>query len=145
MTRIIILLMAGLSLNITHAQEKDCTLGLGGKDADVIVKVFRLNDEQQAKMMVWAGELEQYHKIMGDSIQALFDTHPQKTMEDLQALANKYRGFRDKIETAASIYDRKLLATFNQRQYERYEALCREALRTPMPAYLGEGDIKTPE
>lgn len=139
------LMFFALSVTMAHAQVKDCTLGIGGKDADVIIRVFQLNDEQQQKMQLWEGELAQYHKIMGDSIRTLFDTHPQKTMEDLQALANKYRAFRDKIETTSSLYDQKLLATFNQRQYEKYAALCREALRMPMPAYPEGGSKKTPE
>lgn len=145
MIRIICLLFFTMSLSMAHAQDKDCTLGIGGKDSDVIIQVFQLNEEQQQKMHLWEGELAQYHKIMGDSIRTLFDTHPQKTMEDLQVLANKYKAFRDKIETTSSSYDQKLLATFNQRQYEKYAALCREALRTPMPAYLEEDSKKTPE
>jgi hypothetical protein len=145
MIRIIYLLLFAISLTLAHAQAKDCTLGIGGKDTDVIIQVFQLNDEQQQKMQIWEGELAQYHKIMGDSIRTLFDTHPQKTMEDLQALANKYKAFRDKIETTSGIYDQKLLATFNQRQYEKYAALCREALRAPMPAYLEDDSKKTPE
>jgi hypothetical protein len=145
MKRFLPFLFALLSLALLSAQEKDCTLGLGGRDAEVIIQVFQLNGEQRQKLTDWAGELQEYTRVMGDSIRILFDTHPQKTMEELQVLANKYKALRDKIEFTASLYDQKLLATFNQRQYERYIALCREALRTPMPPYQEDGGGKSPE
>ena len=130
---------------LLNAQDKDCTLGLGGKDTETIIQVFQLNEVQQEKLTTWAGELKEYNRVMGDSIRILFDTHPQKTMEQLQALANKYGVLRDKITYTSSLYDQKLLATFNQRQYDRYVALCKEAIRKPMPPYQEENTRKSPE
>ena len=34
--------------NLNYGQLQDCTLGLGNKDTDVIFKVFKLSEEQQA-------------------------------------------------------------------------------------------------
>ncbi len=126
-------------------QGQDCTLGLGGSDSGVIVQVFQLNEEQQSKMQGWEGELQRYHEGMADKIRQLFDTHPQNTTEELQQLASKYRVLKDEIVATAVAYDRKLLAIFNQRQYQRYQELCQEAGRQPMDVPLSMPPIAAPD
>lgn len=119
--------------NISLAQRlEDCTLGLGGKDANTIVQVFQLNEAQQSQMNTWAAELQIQQKLVEDQIQELFDKHPQSTTEELNTLAGKYEKLKDQIVKLSKAFDQKLLATFNQRQYERYVALCRAAYRQPM-------------
>jgi len=111
----------------------------------VIIQVFQLNDAQQEKLMNWLGELQLYHKEKADEIRQLFDTHPQQTTEELEQLAEKYKGLRDEIEANSRAMDLKLIATFNQKQYERYVALCREAGREPMVVEVVAPDPPGPE
>ena len=134
-----------LVFNYTAAQLSDCTLAVGGKDTEVIIQVFQLNDAQQEKLMNWIGELQLYHKEKADEIRQLFDTHPQQTTEELEQLAEKYKGLRDEIEANSRAMDLKLIATFNQKQYERYVALCREAGREPMVVEVVAPDPPGPE
>ena len=134
-----------LVFNYTAAQLSDCTLAVGGKDTEVIIQVFQLNDAQQEKLMNWLGELQLYHKEKADEIRQLFDTHPQQTTEELEQLAEKYKGLRDEIEANSRAMDLKLIATFNQKQYERYVALCREAGREPMVVEVVAPDPPGPE
>lgn len=134
-----------LVFNYTAAQLSDCTLAVGGKDTEVIIQVFQLNDAQQEKLMNWIGELQLYHKEKADEIRQLFDTHPQQTTEELEQLAEKYKGLRDEIEANSRAMDLKLIATFNQKQYERYVALCREAGREPMVVEVATPDPPGPE
>ena len=116
----------------TSAQLPDCTLGVGGKDTEVLTKVFQLNEAQIRSMEVWMGELETQNKLLEDEIKTLFKTHPQSNQEELENLARKYKILQDKMVATNKSYDQKLLALFNPRQYERYEALCKEALRRPL-------------
>ncbi len=113
-------------------QLEDCTLGLGGKDRQTIIEIFQLNEEQQLKMEAWAAQLQTQNKLVEDQIKELFDKHPQSTTEDLNTLAGKYDVLKSQLVSASKEYDRKLLALFNQRQYERYEALCKAAYRRPL-------------
>ncbi len=124
---------------------QDCTLGMGGRDSELIVRVFQLSSEQQVSMQNWMGELEIYHKDMAEQVRQLFQTHPQQNTEELQELASKYQVLKDKIETTAKDYDRKLLATFSERQYATYMALCREANRVPMAVGTGPPSTVRPE
>lgn len=113
-------------------QQADCTLGIGGKDTNVVIQVFKLNTDQQVQLSNWVTELQAYQKDMSDQIKELFDTHPQQNLEEIQTLASKYKALRDEIEATSKAYDRKLLSTFDERQYARYQALCREANRQAM-------------
>lgn len=138
-------ILALLVFSYSAAQLSDCTLAVGGKDTEVIIQVFQLNEAQQEKLMNWIGELQLYHKEKVDEIRQLFDTHPQQTEEELQQLAAKYKGLRDEIEANSRAIDLKLIATFNQKQYERYMALCREAGRQPMAVEVAEPEPHGPE
>ncbi len=138
-------IIALLLYNYSAGQQADCTLAVGGKDTEVIVQVFQLNDAQQAKLVTWIGELQLYHKEKADEIRLLFDTHPQQTTEELQQLAEKYKNLQDEIEAHSRAIDLKLIASFNQKQYERYIVLCREAGRQPMVAAVPEPLARVPE
>jgi hypothetical protein len=107
-------------------------LGLGGKNVETIIEVFQLNDEQLQKMEAWRSELAVENKAYQEEIDMLFDTHPQSTMEELEALATKYRKLKDRILENAREYDVRMLKIFNPRQYERYLELCASAQRTPI-------------
>lgn len=114
------------------AQSEDCTLGIGGKDTDVIVQVFQLNAEQKIQMETWATEFTIQTGEIETQIQQLFDTHPQKSQEDLERLSEKYKVLKDELVASSREFDKKLIGLFNPKQYERYMSLCNEAGRRPM-------------
>ncbi|MEP3211376.1 MAG: hypothetical protein ABJN95_19475 [Maribacter sp.] len=126
---------------------QDCTLDVGGKNTDILIKVFQMNEAQISKMETLAAELAIETKVIEDEIQKLFDDHPQSTPEELETLSNKYKVFQEKIVMASKATDKMLLSSFNEKQYERYLELCYEALRRPIkvkPISLTD-TISTPE
>jgi len=111
---------------------QDCTLDVGGKNSDILIKVFQMNEEQVTKMETLRAELDIETKGIEDEIQKLFDNHPQSTPEELTTLSNKYKVFQEKIVLASAAADKMLLSTFNEKQYDRYLELCHEAIRKPI-------------
>lgn len=112
---------------------QDCTLAIAGRDADVIIQVFQMNNEQIAKMQGWKAELEKEMEAAQAQIDRLLESQPQETPEQLAQLAIKYKVLRDRIMEISKSYDKKLLAIFNERQYRRYVGLCREVFLKPLP------------
>jgi hypothetical protein len=113
-------------------QEADCTLGIGGRDTEVVVRVFKLSDEQQQQLSLWVSELQSYQKDMSEQVRELFDKHPQHNLEEIQTLASKYKVLREEIEATSKAFDRKLINIFDERQYAQYRQLCKEAKRQAM-------------
>ena len=111
---------------------QDCTLDIGGKNDETLVKVFQLNEAQISKMKTFSAELALSNKGLEDDIQKLFDSHPQSTPEELTILAGKYRVLQQKMVNASWEADKKMLTIFNERQYQRYLELCNEAIREPI-------------
>jgi len=130
---------------VAAGQNRDCMLGLGGTASETIIQVFQLNKEQISKMDQWKAALSQENKIVQDEITQLFDKDGQSSEEALQAVANTYRGLKDKVIENSKAYDRKLLNIFNEKQYQRYIALCIEAKRIPMTMLTPSADPKDPE
>lgn len=130
---------------VVTGQDRDCMLGLGGTASETIIQVFQLNKEQISKMDQWKAALGQENKIVQDQITQLFDTEGQSSEEELQAMANSYRGLKDKVIQNSKEYDRKLLNIFNEKQYQRYIALCKEARRKPIPILPPSPGPKDPE
>ncbi len=121
-----------LLLGFLAEGQQDCTLAIGGKDTELIVQLFQLNGEQQAKMKQWVTAMEAHQEELSAKIKELFETHPQKTSEDLETMAGKYKQLQEEMEAASREVDRKMLAIFNPRQYDRYVQLCQEAQRRPL-------------
>jgi len=111
---------------------QDCTLDIGGDNTDRMIQIFQLNTEQTETMENLRSELEVQLKAYKKDVQKLFDEHPQSTTEELQVLAGKYRILEKKIMEVSRETDKKLLATFNTNQYQRYLDLCHEAFRKPI-------------
>ena len=132
MKQILIFFIVGLSSVAIFGQMEDCTLDMGGKDSELIIKIFQLNDDQIAKMEAWRAELDLKNRVLQDQIQWLFDNHPQSTEEDLINLSKKYNVLQRQIISNSKTYDQMLLGAFNERQYERYTILCNEAMRRPL-------------
>ncbi len=131
MRKSILLLFLIVNYASMHAQNEECMLGIGGKNTETIVQVFQLNEDQIQKMEEWRAELAVSNRAYQEEIDLLFETHPQGTMEELEALATKYRKLKDQVMENARAYDIRMLKIFNPRQYERYLELCASAKRNP--------------
>jgi len=114
------------------ASAQECTLGIGGTDTDLIIQVFELSDGQQQQLQAWAASLEAENAPLEAQARTLLDSHPQSTTEELAELRHKYEQIKDAMLKNTRRYDRLLLGTFSERQYERYAGLCREVGRQPM-------------
>lgn len=127
------LLLGLLFTSLSYAQMADCTLGLGGKDTEVIIQVFQLNGEQRSQLDMWVAEYQKSSRLIQEEVDQLLASHPQKSPEDLQKMAIKYNDLKGKLSGISRNYDQKLIALFNERQYEVYLELCNEVNRRPMP------------
>ena len=128
----------------TSANAQNCTLDIGGKNIDLIVTVFQLNEAQVSTMEQLRSELDIKAKTVEADIQKLFEQHPQSSPEELTTLAGKYKVLQQELVAASFSSDKKLLATFNEKQYQRYLSLCNEALRDPIrvvPIQLGDSIV----
>ena len=129
-----------------HAQLNDCSLDIGGQDADVLITVFQLNEKQQTHLESWRGELSVQLRTIEEDISQLLDNHPQSTEADLFNLSEKYAKLKDQLVALSIEYDQKMLGTFNPKQYAFYTELCKEALRRPLvPIPLVEEEEDEPE
>ena len=113
-------------------QSQECTLDIGGKNHNTIIDIFQLNAEQQATMETVRSELKTEQTSIENEIQKLLSTHPQSTETELITMSDKYKVLQQKMESLSWESDKKLLETFNPKQYERYLNLCGEALRKPI-------------
>lgn len=126
----LVFLLVLLSTMVISAQ--DCTLDVGGKNTETLIRIFQLNSPQISQMETLQAELNVETKTIEEAIQKLFDTQPQSTPEELTALTDKYKVLKEKMVNASAATDKKLLELFNEKQYERYVALCNEAFRRPI-------------
>ncbi|WP_299531325.1 hypothetical protein [Ulvibacterium sp.] len=124
--------LLGCTIFSSVSLAQDCTLDIGGDNTDMMIEVFQLNDAQIKTMENLKSDLEIQIKGLKEDIQKLFDDHPQSSTEELQVLADKYRVLEKKVMDASWECDKKLLSTFNERQYGRYLDLCHEAFRKPI-------------
>ncbi|MFT6837259.1 MAG: peptidoglycan hydrolase CwlO-like protein [Sediminicola sp.] len=115
---------------------QECTLGIGGRDAETIIQVFQLNEEQVAIMNELRSALDLETSPIEEQIKQLLETHPQSTPEELTELAVKFKVLESKIVQISRSYDQRLLALFNQKQFQRYVELCHEVVRTPLKIEL---------
>ncbi|HEA21310.1 MAG TPA: hypothetical protein ENH87_10365 [Pricia antarctica] len=113
-------------------QAQVCTLDIGGKNAETMVRVFQLNEAQMMILETLQGELDVETKSLNEQIEKLLASHPQSTEEELIKLADKYKVLQQKIVKASYDSDKKLLSEFNPKQYERYLQLCKAAIRQPI-------------
>lgn len=123
-------LVFGLLSVVMSAQ--DCMLNIGGKDKETIIEIFQLNEEQQTKLETWSAELAVKTKLIEDQSALLFKEHPQSNEQEMNTLATKYKAYQDQMVALSKEYDSKLLALFNERQYQRYVDLCKAAYLKPL-------------
>jgi oligoribonuclease (3'-5' exoribonuclease) len=122
-------------------QTADCTLGIGGKDTETIIKVFQLSEEQLVKMEGWIQQLNKSNELIEEQIDVLLDQHPQSNEEELQVLAEKFKPLRAQIIANSRICDQKLIGILNENQYRRYIDLCTEAIRRPLKGLISKEDM----
>ena len=134
-----------LANHCLYSQLDDCSLDIGGKDIEVIITIFQLNEDQQDNLEKWIAEMNLETKTIEDDMRKLLDDHPQSTEADLHNLAKKYLELKDKLVLVSKIYDQKLLGTFNEKQYAYYTKLCKEALRKPLLPDRPEQEDEAPE
>ena len=115
-----------------YSQESYCALDIGSEDVEIIVQIFQLNEEQQSLLEQWRGELQLQTRVLQEEMNQLLASHPQSTETDLRNLAKKYAVLKNQLLQISSEYDQRLLGVFNDKQYEFYTELCREALRIPL-------------
>ena len=126
------------------SQENYCALDIGGEDVETLIAIFQLNDEQQSLLEKWRGELLVQSRLIQDEIDQLLADHPQSTEADLRNLAKKYGNLKNKLIRVSAEYDQRLLGVFNDKQYDFYVELCREALRSPLNPIPKEEDKEDP-
>lgn len=136
---------AFIIFSTTLMAQEDCVLGVGFTDDAILVDVFQMNEIQQQQLADFKGELKHRNKILNAKLEDITTRHPQSTVEELTELADKYNGIMDSMRQAQAVIDKKVLAIFNQKQYDLYLSLCKEANRTPYvvaPKVYGDSIIK---
>jgi hypothetical protein len=124
---------------------QECTLGIGGKDSDLIVQVFALDSVQQAGMKALASALKAENEPLEQKARILLDTHPQNDSKALASLGSQYQAIKEQMMENAARYDRMLLGLFNPQQYAVYRELCLEVVREPLTPILPESPPETPQ
>ncbi|MBT8320066.1 MAG: hypothetical protein KJO90_00195 [Eudoraea sp.] len=116
----------------SSAQIAECTLGLGGKDTEVIYQVFKLDDEQKAIAEALVASYQKDSRLIQEQVDHLFESYPQRTPEELQKMAKKFDSLKVELTNMSRNYDQKLVGLFNQKQYEVYLKLCNEVMKRPL-------------
>ncbi|MCG2462920.1 hypothetical protein K8352_19310 [Flavobacteriaceae bacterium F89] len=127
-----IFILFGALLTCSKVNAQDCTLAISGRDADIIIQVFQMNNEQIAKMERWKVELAKETDAAQEQANQLLASQPQSTPEELARIAVKYKEIQNRAVEISKSYDKKLLAIFNENQYRRYVGLCREIFLKPL-------------
>ncbi|MDL5512708.1 hypothetical protein QSE00_12840 [Arenibacter sp. M-2] len=129
-----LVLIVGFCMS-TQAQQ-ECSLAIGATESDTIIQIFQLKDDQITNLEEFKAALEIETRLLDEERKNLFETHPQSTPEDLTALGAKYKVLEERMKQIFKKYDLKLLALFNEKQYQRYVALCQEVSRKPLEVVM---------
>lgn len=119
---------AGISALFGQA---DCILGVGVTHDTIIASVFQLSGVQRGLLINYSAEVKYRNDLLNMELDNVMNRHPQSTVAELQKLAEKYKGVMDSMERVQIMIDKRMLALFNPKQYERYRSLCKEASRSP--------------
>ena len=110
----------------------DCMLGVGGPDGETIAEVFQLNEAQREQLANWGAELKYRNDILRDQAEYLLKRNDTTPPEELLKVSKQYNAILDSMHQNIRMMDRRMLALFNDRQYERYIQLCRELSMRPI-------------
>ncbi len=111
--------------------QADCVLGVGLTDDATLIEVFQMNGMQQEKLANLGAELKYRNELLNDQLENVMKRHPQSNATELRQLADKYKGVVDSMAIIQTMIDKRVLALFNEKQYELYLSLCAEASRSP--------------
>lgn len=118
---------------VLNAQQ-DCYLGIGGKDDAIITKVFQLSEKQMENLKNWGAELKFRNEIFKLKAESLLKNHAQASPEDLLKMSYDYRAILDSMAANMKMLDKRMLGTFNNKQYNLYIKLCNQTSRSPIYA-----------
>ncbi|TLP80409.1 hypothetical protein [Maribacter sp. ACAM166] len=124
-------LLIWLGFAYTVNAQADCALGVGVTNDTIIFNVFQLNSLQKEKLINYGAELKYRNDLLNNELQNITDRHPQSTVTELTQLADKYKNVMDSMGRVQMMIDKRMLASFNPKQYELYRSLCKEASRSP--------------
>nr|WP_298999576.1 hypothetical protein [uncultured Allomuricauda sp.] len=127
-----LLLFALLFSFFFSSAQMDCTLGVGGKDNETIIEVFQLNEEQRESLKNWSAELEVRNTYLKNKAKSLLNKHQESPPSVLMEMSYEYRQLLDSMKSNSRSIDRRLLGTFNQKQYDLYVELCGMISMSPM-------------
>lgn len=125
-----LILIVGFVISVQA--QRECSLGIGATESDTIIQIFQLKEEQITNLEEFKAALEIETRLLDEERKNLFENHPQSTPEDLTALGAKYKVLEERMKQVFKKYDLKLLALFNEKQYQRYVTLCQEVSRQPL-------------
>ncbi len=111
--------------------QADCVLGVGLTDDNTLIDIFQMNKMQQEQLANFGAELKYRNELLNNELENVMKRHPQSNPAELQQLADKYKSVMDSMAAIQTMIDKKVLSLFNEKQYERYLSLCKEALRSP--------------
>ncbi|NQZ45670.1 MAG: hypothetical protein HRT65_15290 [Flavobacteriaceae bacterium] len=109
-----------------------CSLGVGGPDHEIIAEVFQLSQDQVKTMRNLGAELKFRNEIFELRAERLLKNHAQSSPEDLLKMSYDYRDLLDSMRNNSVRIDKRMLAVFNQDQYNLYIQLCNQAYRSPI-------------
>ena len=120
-----------LGFNMGLQAQDDCVLGVGITADSTLIDIFQLNEEQTEALTNWSAELKYRNELLNSQAENLLKRHPQSSAAELMVLAEKYKVIRDSMGAVQRMLDIRTLKLFNEKQYELYLALCKEAFRQP--------------
>ena len=120
--------------------QRDCFLGLGGKDDETIKQVFKLTDEQVGKMRNWAAELKYRNEFLEIRADRLLKRNAGSSPEALIKVSTEYRALLDSMQANMKLLDKRLLGLFSDEQYNLYIMLCNQVYRSPLFATRSVGE-----
>lgn len=125
--------MVLLILAFQGRAQLDCMLGVGGPDGETMAEVFQLNEEQRERLRNWSAELKYRNALLRDQAEFLLKRNGTSPPEELLKVSVQYRALLDSMQQNILMMDGRMLALFNDRQYQRYLLLCRELSLRPIP------------
>ena len=114
--------------------QEECNLGLGGKHHQEIIKVFKLDEDQQEKLKNWGAELKFRNEIFKIRAESLLKNNAQSSPEDLLQMSFQYKILLDSMRANLRLLDKRMLSTFNDYQYNLYIDLCNSIAMSPIYA-----------
>ncbi|NAY90356.1 hypothetical protein GTQ34_00355 [Muricauda sp. JGD-17] len=112
--------------------QRDCLLGIGGKDDETIIEVFQLNEEQQEKLTNWSAELKVRNDLLKDQAKYLIKRHEESSPEVLINVSTQYKGILDSMKQNVRMIDTRMLSILNEKQYQLYLKFCRQLALRPI-------------